>query len=77
MLANITRVAVCSCVVLAFAATGANAKGGSPGFHSFLHQGTTSAHPSLQCSAFRIQSHRFVRTTCLPQVHLARSFALR
>ena len=76
MFANVIRVAACFCVVLAFAATGANAKGGSPGFHSFLHQGTTSAHPSLQCSAFRIQSHRFVRTTCL-QVHHARYFALR
>jgi hypothetical protein len=77
MLANITRVAVCSCVVLAFAATGANAKGGSPGFHSFLHQGTASAHPSRQCGAFAwMQPHRLVRTTCL-QVHHARYFALR
>ena len=80
MFANFIRVAVCCCVVLACAATGANAKGGSPGFHSFLHQGTApiAAHPSRQCGAFAwMQSHRFVRTACLSQVHHARYFALR
>ena len=36
--ATFITIAACFCVVLVFAATGANAKGGSPGFHSFLHQ---------------------------------------
>jgi hypothetical protein len=41
--ATFVPIAACFCVVLMFGAAGADAKGGSPGFHSFLHH--EAAHP--------------------------------
>ena len=73
-------IGACFCVVLVLAAAGANAKGGSPGFHSLLHRETApfAARPSRQCGAVAwMQRHRFVRMTCLSAVHHARYFALR
>ena len=77
--ATFIPIAACFCVVLVFAAAGANAKGGSPGFHSFLHQEAAPfvAHSSRPCGASAGQRHRFVRTTCLSDFHHARYFALR
>jgi hypothetical protein len=76
--ATFIPIAACFCV-LVFAAPGANAKGGSPGFHSFLHQEAApfAPHPSRQCGAFAwTRQHRFVRAACLSQVHHARYFAM-
>jgi hypothetical protein len=69
------------CAMCLFAATGANAKGGSPGFHSFLHQDAVPfARPSHSCGSFAwTQRHLFVRTrTCLSEVyHHARGESFR
>jgi hypothetical protein len=70
--ATFVPIAACFCVVLMFGVAGADAKGGRPGFHSFLHH--EAAHPSRECGVFAwAQGHRFARTPCL---HHARYGAL-
>jgi hypothetical protein len=68
-------IAACLCVPCLFQAAGANAKGGSPGFHSFSRQSAAPAlaQPSHSCDAFVwTQRHHFVRTTqiCQSQLYL-------
>jgi hypothetical protein len=51
-----TLIVACACALFLFGAAGVNAKGGSPGFHSFSHQSS--------CDTFVwTQRHHFVRTT--------------
>jgi hypothetical protein len=68
-------IAACICALSLFEAAGVNAKGGSPGFHSFSHQEAAPAlvQPSHTCDAFVwTQRHHFVRTTqaCQSQLYL-------
>jgi hypothetical protein len=64
-IATFIPIAACICALCLFGAVGANAKGGSPGFHSFSHQNA--------CDTFAwTQRHHFVRTTqtCQSQLYL-------
>ena len=64
MTRSMTLIAVaCACVMSLAGAAGANAKGGSPGYHSFTRQHSTEVYP---CAA-----HHSAHTAraCLAPIH--------